>query len=112
MDKLTRVVGLRLTEEDHAAFVAKVAASGMSQSEFLREAVLTNRTTVVARPLRTAFRERMLFLASKTSNNLNQLAHQVNASVATGRVPPGLHTALLAELRRIRSLFEHVADVD
>lgn len=62
------------------ALARKVAASGMTKSEFLRECVLTNRTQIVARAPASPDRKRALFVLNKAGNNLNQIAHVLNAA--------------------------------
>lgn len=50
----------------------------MTPSEFFRRAVIDNETIIVAAPVQTEDERRQLFLISKASNNLNQLAHALN----------------------------------
>ena len=83
-EKLTRPVSFRLTAADHAAYLAKVEASGLKPSEFFRECVLQNRTQIVARPKASPERGRLLYLFNKASNNINQLAHRANADHLAG----------------------------
>lgn len=64
-EKLCRVVSVKLTPPDHAAWVAKVEASGLTSSEFFRKAVLTNRTKVTAAP--TVDRDRLRLLSLHAS---------------------------------------------
>ena len=100
-EKLTRPVSFRLTAADHAAYLAKVEASGLKPSEFFRECVLQNRTQVVARVPVSSDKRRLLYLFNKTSNNMNQLAHAANAAELAGTATPATYAGILAELQAI-----------
>ncbi|WP_234488081.1 plasmid mobilization protein [Paraburkholderia aspalathi] len=43
---LGKPIAFRLSDADRAVYLEKVKASGLSQSEFFRQAVLTNRTQI------------------------------------------------------------------
>jgi hypothetical protein len=106
-------ISTRLTEAERQAFVEKVRASGLSQSEFLRQCVLTNRTQIVARPPVSADYKRIVFVINKTGNNLNQLAHVANHANAAGQLRDDLFVALLDELELITQLLKaHLHRVD
>lgn len=112
-EKVPMMVGLRLTEVDHAELMAKCRNAGLTPSEFMRDYVLRNRTQVVARsgPPSTDMR-RVLFLWGKASNNINQLAHRANFDHLTGHVSEATYRHILGELDAIsRQLkeFHHVA---
>ena len=96
--KLTRPVSFRLTDADHAAYLAKVEASGLKPSEFFRECVLQNRTQVVARVPTSSDKRRLLYLFNKASNNINQLAHRANADHLAGVISEDTYTRILADL--------------
>lgn len=97
-EKLTRPVSFRLTAADHAAYLAKVEASGLKPSEFFRDAVLTNRTQIIARAKSSPERGRMLYLFNKASNNINQLAHRANADHLAGVICEATYIRILSEL--------------
>jgi len=78
--QLAKRVGFRLTDAEHQAYLDKVRASGMSASEFFRDCVLTNRTRITARAPANADSKRALFVVNKSGNNLNQIAHVLNAA--------------------------------
>lgn len=106
--KLTRPVSFRLTDADHAAYLAKVEASGLKPSEFFRDLVLTNRTEVIARVQPSSDKRRLLYLFNKTSNNMNQLAHAVNAAEVAGTATPEIYAGILAELQTLSDLMKKV----
>ena len=83
---LSRQLAFRLSMADYAAFLQKVEGSGLTASAFFREAVLANRTQIVARPVLTPDAKKMLFLANKIGNNINQLAHGAHTDRLAWRV--------------------------
>ncbi len=90
-----------LEKVDRAVYLEKVAASGLSQSEFFRQAVLTNRTQVIARPKASDDRKRLLYVFNKTSNNLNQLAHRANSEHVRGKLSEATYEQMLDQLQTI-----------
>ncbi|CAG9235857.1 Bacterial mobilization protein (MobC) [Paraburkholderia tropica] len=99
--RLGKPIAFRLTEEDRERYLAKVADSGLTQSEFFRQAVLENRTQIVARPRPSIDRKRLLFIVSRAGNNINQLAHRANAEHVKGKLSEGTYERLLDELQFI-----------
>jgi len=82
-------------------------------AEFLRELLEHRKTTIVARPRASADKTRLLYLANKASNNLNQLAHRVNADHLAGKVSDSTYQVVLANLVQLGAdLREAVRHVD
>lgn len=98
---LSKPISFRLSESDREAYLAKVAASGLTQSEFFRQAVLTNRTQLVARLKATPHRERLLFIYSKTSRDIEELVRQANVDHARGVLSEDAYLQLLDRLQFI-----------
>lgn len=109
----SRVFHFRLKPDDAEIWDSKIARSGMSTSEFIRAAVINNETTVIGsgtkkKPKATRKSDNVHpeirkanFLLAKASNNLNQIAHRLNADNLVGLVTPATYAALLNELQRI-----------
>ena len=109
-EKLTRPVSFRLTGADHAAYLAKVEASGLKPSEFFRECVLQNKTQVIARVQPSRDKRRLIYLFNKASNNLNQLARSANAAHLAGTVDAATYGAILAELQSLADMMKKAID--
>ena len=103
--KLTATVSVRLTAADKAAYTGKVAASGLSESTFFRRAVIENKTQIVARPKASADTRRLLYVVNKAGNNLNQLAHRINADHLAGKIHADTYERLLVDLDAISLYF-------
>lgn len=93
-------LAIRLSADERADFERKAAEAGSSSlAAYLRECVL--RSQVVARPAPSADRARLLFLVNKASNNINQLAHQVNTAAKANLITDTTYNDLLGQLADI-----------
>lgn len=109
----TRTVSFRLALPDHAAYLAKAKAAGVKSSDFFRDAVLNNKTQIVARTPPSSDKRRLIYLFNKASNNLNQLAHTANAAELAGTVTPATYAGILAELQALAdTMKEAIRDAD
>lgn len=99
-EKLTKTVAFRLAEPDFLAYRKKFSLSGLSQSEFFREHVLGNTTTVVAKATNQQA-NRAVLLLQKASNNLNQLAYQANSLNLAGQLDQQTFSAILSQLQQL-----------
>lgn len=100
-EKLSKTVAFRLTDVDFLSYRQKFSASGLSQSEFFREHVLTNTTEVIARPTTSQDTKRAVFLLQKASNNINQLAHRANAEHLAGVLSEGTFLSIISQLEQL-----------
>lgn len=106
--RLTKVASFRLTDSDHAAYRAKFVASGLTQSEFFRDHVLTNTTQVIAAKRGSLDAKKMVYLFTTISNNINQLAHRVNADHLAQKNSEDTYSALCASLDVIENQLQRV----
>ncbi|MGI4468742.1 plasmid mobilization protein [Klebsiella pneumoniae] len=108
-----KVVAFRLSQEDFVQFEEKLASSNMKKSEFFREVFLNAKVNITLKAAPSKDLERLTFLFNKASNNLNQLAHQVNAAHLEGKVSERLYKSINNSLVDIRHLLmTGVSDVD
>lgn len=109
-DLLSRTVAFRLTERDYKVYKIKFAGAGVSQSQFFRENVLSNRTEVIAKTF-SPNAERAVFLLSKSSNNLNQLAHRAHLAHIDGTIATVAFDAILGQLQSLNNfMLDQVKD--
>jgi hypothetical protein len=106
-EKLCKSVAFRLTELDFRNYQNKFVASGLKQSEFFRQYVLTN-STIIAAPTRTAARG--LLLLSKASNNINQLAHRANIENRSGKLNDSTFQQILSQLTLLNDYLHAMAN--
>ncbi len=115
-DRLPHGYSLRLNDADDAELQSRISRSGLTESEYLRRAVVKNETTIIgdaggkkritriAKPSNPDTR-RLLFLAAQTSNNCNQLAHAINTAKKTkDGISEKLVESVLQELEEIKKL--------
>lgn len=108
-EKLSKTVAFRLTDGDFEIYQRKFSASGLTQSEFFREHVLTNSTQVLARPTTSADAKRAVFLLQKASNNINQLAHRANSEHIAGVLSEGSFLGIISQLEQLnRFMLEQI----
>lgn len=108
-EKLHHMLGFRLTDADFLVWQKKVSDSGYSAGEFFRLAVITNKTIVQGvprpaiqrRPPTDKVSRKELFLLAQTSNNINQIARQVNTAHLAGKVTRHLYFSVLTTLQEI-----------
>lgn len=112
-DLLSRSVAFRVTQRDFVAYKKKFECAGVSQSQFFRNYVLSNRTQVVAKAPSPSSAERAVFLLSKASNNLNQLAHRAHLAHLKGVLTSAELGAITDQLNLLNSfMFEQVKEAD
>jgi Bacterial mobilisation protein (MobC) len=97
-EKLTEVRHFRMSASGAMKWDEKVDRSGMTNSEFFREAVLNNQTTVRARPILHPVTREILHLLSKQSNNINQIARTLNTAKKSGEIDNRTYQSALSEL--------------
>lgn len=102
----TRTISFRLSIPDHAAYLAKAKSAGVKPSDFFRDAVLNNKTQVIARTPSSDDKRQLIYFFNKASNNMNQLAHTANAANLTGTATPATYAGILAELQTLADLMK------
>lgn len=98
-----RVISIRVTAEEHASLEAQRARTNLKPSQFGRE-MLLNKTPVFNEA--SVHGERIVFLVNKASNNLNQLAHQVNQASRRGITSERVYLLYLNKLASIEHLLQ------
>src|SRR5471032_2676604 len=99
-----KVVAFRLSQEDFAQFERTLASSNMNKSEFFREIFLNSNVNITVKGAPSKDLQYLTFLFNKASNNLNQIAHQVNSAHLSGKVSERLYKTIVNSLVDIRAL--------
>lgn len=84
-----------------AGFDQKVEKSGLSQADYFRRALLNDETIIQAVEKKTPIEKEVIFVVRKASNNLNQIAHALNAAHLEGRMSTELYQQAEASLDMI-----------
>ncbi|UDJ88585.1 plasmid mobilization protein [Erwinia amylovora] len=106
----TRVLSFRVSEEEATDFENRLVASGMSKSDYFRE-VFINQKAEIKIELKDL--QTVIFYFNKSSNNLNQLAHQVNSAHYSNKISEGIYKRFINTLIDIRTLLlKGVTDAD
>lgn len=79
--ELVVVKSYRIDAPTAAKIDKKVKESNLTDSEFYRQVIINEKTSVVQKRVQTESDKRILFLLSKMSNNINQIAHRINGEL-------------------------------
>ncbi len=101
--KFIKQISVKLTEEQYAEAVEKFKQSGLkNKGHYFRDLVLTNKTKVVQKDYK--LENKKLFLLSKVSNNINQIAYKLNVADLKGKLQEEIKHSLLLELENLSNL--------
>lgn len=93
-----KIVAFRVTEDEENVVLKKLECTGVKVSDYARHAFINSQAEIVAAPVQSEVDRRQLFIISKASNNLNQLAHVMNAARLKGDIDRELCIDLLTKL--------------
>lgn len=99
---LTRFFAFKTTQEAGKVWDAKIAASGLTASEYIRKSIEKNVT--VMKQVDKQHEQKILFLLAQQSNNINQIAHSLNVAHKAGTVSPHLYMDVLEQLETIATV--------
>lgn len=101
----TRQAKTRMTDEEHAAFLARADRAGLAAAAFLRAAAIGDAGPRAQRrvPADAQALRQLLGHLGKTGSNLNQIARHLNTGGSAETVLPDIRAAL-SDLARIRGL--------
>jgi len=99
------VVTFRLSESEFAPFKKQIEESGLSKSRVMREVVIAKADKVVMPKTQSEDSKRLVFLANKASNNINQLAKKLHLDSQKGVVNSATYSTLLNNLINLERLF-------
>ncbi|MCR9998686.1 MobC family plasmid mobilization relaxosome protein [Vibrio alginolyticus] len=105
-------VQARLTPSEYAPFKKLIEITGTKKATLFRHVILSNKNNVVylGRSSEEEAKKRMVFLANKASNNLNQIAKRLNQAYRSEVVREQHYTRMMNELIGLRSAFEKGID--
>ena len=83
-EKLTENISFRLAESEFAPYKAVLAKSNIKRSKLFRDTFIAKSNAIALPKENTKTHQRLLFIASKTSNNINQIARKLNSAYRGG----------------------------
>lgn len=101
----SRVLSLRLPLDVYEKFSNRVKTSGMKEGTFLREVVLSDKTTVVVPDAKA------IYHLNKTGNNINQLTKHLHEARKENKLNESSYIALLSQLELISANLKVIANV-
>lgn len=104
-EKLDIIVTFRLSETEFKPYKSLIDKSGLSKSKVMREIFISKSDKAVLPKTPSADSKRLLFLANKASNNLNQIAHKFNLAHNKGTVNEKAYLSLLNSIINIERTF-------
>ena len=97
----TRTAAFRLGATAHALLYARAAEAGVSTRAWLEQAILANRTAIIAKAPPNPDLKALIFQVNKTGNNLNQLARHFNELRVSNQITGAQFIEGLAVLSQI-----------
>lgn len=103
------VLAFRVTKQNYDDFARKANEANMSLRQWFEEALVLNKTYVVARRKTTSDVRALLVNVNWVGNNMNQIAHNLNAQTKAGTLTRDECILALDKLDHLRAmLFEAV----
>lgn len=99
----------RLTPTEYKPFKIVIENFGIKNAELFRKVILSNEKNMVkvsGSAQESYAQKRMIFLANKTSNNINQIAKRLNQAYRGGVVSERNYLQVMNDLIGVRSAFE------
>ncbi|EPN0316314.1 plasmid mobilization relaxosome protein MobC [Vibrio vulnificus] len=103
------VIMFKITKEQFAKYEPIINALDVYRATFFKHLLLNKNYTY--KESNKAEIKRMLFLVNKTSNNINQIAHRLNADNLSGIISQRTYGTAINELITIKQQLERIIDV-
>ena len=101
----TEHIQIKLTPSEFEQFKPLLEASGLKRATLFKKIVLGREIQVSQSKLTSPEKNRIVFLTNKTSNNINQIAKNINQAYRGGVVNEHLYIATLNNLISLEKLF-------
>lgn len=95
-------VSFRIPEDAHQRLSLKAKEANMTLTSFFKQAIIDDRSVVLAQEKKSKDKTQLIFLYSKTSNNLNQLAHRAHIDNLNGKLSDSIYREIAMSLNVIR----------
>lgn len=104
----SEVISFRLSSEEYEKYRVAIEKSGISKSEFFRSVFLDLSPVVELKEAKNKNIDykKLVFLVNKSSNNLNQIAFQLNAGAKQGIITQSVVNRAINYLFSIEKLLK------
>lgn len=112
-DVSTVHVQAKLTPKEFEPFKRIIAMTGMKKATLFKKVILSNENNIVlasGEAKQDEEKRRLVFLANKASNNLNQIAKNLNQAYRGDIVSERHYLRIMNDLIGVRSAFEKGID--
>lgn len=99
-------VQAKLTPAEYEPFRLIIEETGIKKATLFRHVILANKQNVFVPEKQSTDKKRLIFIASKSSNNLNQIARQLNSAYRGGVVSERVYLDVLNKLVSLESFFK------
>lgn len=109
-ERRTHIAHARMNDEEWTQFLSQLEKLGLSQSDFIRQAIATAQVKVTVQPVyKSEVLDEIAAQYGKIGSNLNQIAHHLNAdNPMTARMMKDLNHCL-ADLAVLKQKLETLA---
>lgn len=109
-ENVTEVISFRMAQKDFKKYEKQIRKSKMKPSKFFREILISKSDKITLIQEEKADHSRLLFLANKTSNNVNQIAKRLNNAYRGGVVSEETFKDILNRLITLENSFVRQLD--
>lgn len=109
-EKKDIVVTFRLSFSEFQPFQEIIKKTGINKSKLMRNVVIAKTENIVLPKESSVDIKRILFLANKTSNNINQIAKRINYDYMIGKLDDKKYKTILNNLINIERSFFYAID--
>ncbi|EJE8675704.1 relaxosome NikA [Vibrio parahaemolyticus] len=106
-------VQARLTPKEYEPFKRIIEITGIKKATLIKKVILLNQHNVdisVGKTEETEAQRRLIFLANKTSNNINQIAKRLHQAYRGEVITERNYLRIMNDLVGVRSAFEKGLD--
>lgn len=109
-EKRTESVSFRLTPTEFLPYKEILKNTDLSKTDFFRSVFLNKQYSFTVKENKPIEYKKVLFLVSKISNNINQIAHRLNADSNKGIITQNSYNIAINRLKNIEDQLRRLLD--
>ena len=103
---LVKTVSFRLSEKEYRPYGDLIRIHGYKKSKLFRDIFIDKSEKIIAPKIQSKENKRLVFLANKSANNINQIAKKLNESHRNGVINDRLYVEILNRLISVEKTFK------